>query len=57
MLAKAIVLVLLIKLVGIGAVRIYMATDNPAPAIDANAMARLFGVAPVHQSNPIGQRP
>jgi hypothetical protein len=47
-LAKAIVLVLVIKLIGVIAVRIYMATDS-APAVDANAMARMIGVSPAAQ--------
>jgi hypothetical protein len=47
-LAKAIVLVLVVKLIGITAVRIYMATDSAA-AVDANAMARMIGVSPAAQ--------
>jgi hypothetical protein len=43
-LAKAIVLVLLIKLIGVTAVRIYMAADHVEPAVDASAMARVIGV-------------
>jgi hypothetical protein len=43
-LAKAIVLVLVVKLIGITAVRIYMA-DRAAPAVDANTMARVFGLS------------
>jgi hypothetical protein len=44
-LAKAIVLVLLIKLIGVAAMRIYLSADNVEPAVDAATMARVIGVA------------
>jgi hypothetical protein len=44
-LAKAIVLILIIKLIGITAVRIYLVTDGAQPHVDASAMARAFGVS------------
>lgn len=43
-LAKAIVLVLAIKLIGIAAVRIYLVADSTGP-VDAGAMARVIGAA------------
>lgn len=43
-LAKAIVFVLVIKLVTIAAARIYLATDGAQPAVDAAVMARVIGV-------------
>ncbi|HTZ03994.1 MAG TPA: hypothetical protein VMC05_16795 [Xanthobacteraceae bacterium] len=45
-LAKAIVLILLIKLIGVTAMRVYLAADNVEPAVDAATMARVIGVAP-----------
>lgn len=48
-LAKAVVLVLVIKLIGIAAVRFYMVADKAEPVVDASTMARVIGVAaPVH---------
>jgi hypothetical protein len=44
-LAKAIVLVLLIKLIGVTAMRVYLTADNVEPAVDAATMARVIGVA------------
>ncbi len=44
-LAKAIVLVLLIKLIGVTAMRIYLSAENVEPAVDAATMARVIGVA------------
>ena len=44
-LAKAIVLVLLIKLIGVTAMRIYLTADHAVLAVDAAAMARAVGVA------------
>ncbi len=43
-LAKAIMLVLLIKLIGVTAMRVYLTADEPA--VDAATMARVIGVAP-----------
>jgi hypothetical protein len=48
-LAKAIAVVLLIKLIGMAAVRIYVVTEGAEPAIDASAMARVLGVSPPGQ--------
>lgn len=49
-LAKAIVVVLLIKLVGVTAMRIYLTADHAVPAVDAATMARVIGIAPAtHQ--------
>jgi hypothetical protein len=45
-LAKAIMLVLLIKLVGVTAMRIYLTAEDIAPAVNAATMARVIGVAP-----------
>ena len=45
-LAKAIMLVLVIKLIGITAVRIYMVADGAQPVVDADTMAHVFGVLP-----------
>ena len=45
-LAKAIVLILLIKLIGVTAMRVYLAADNVEPAVDAATMAQVIGVAP-----------
>ena len=45
-LAKAIMLILLIKLIGVTAMRVYLAADNVEPAVDAATMARVIGVAP-----------
>jgi hypothetical protein len=44
-LAKAIVLVLLIKLIGVTAMRLYLTAGNVERAVDAAAMARVIGVA------------
>jgi hypothetical protein len=44
-LAKAIMFVLVIKLIGITAVRLYMAADGVQPVVDANTMAQVFGVS------------
>ena len=43
-LAKAIVLVLVIKLVGIAGMKVFMFADGAQPAVDATAMARVIGV-------------
>jgi hypothetical protein len=43
-LAKAIVLVLIIKLIGIAGIKVFMFPDSAQPVIDANAMARVVGV-------------
>ena len=49
-LAKAIVLVLVIKLIGVTAMRIYLSIGNVEPAVDAAMMARVIGVvAPMNQ--------
>jgi hypothetical protein len=43
-LAKAIVLVLILKLVGIAAIRVFMFPDSAQPVVDATAMARAMGL-------------
>jgi hypothetical protein len=49
-LAKAIVLVLVLKLVGIAGMKVFMFPDSAQPIVDANAMARVVGVsAPARQ--------
>lgn len=48
-LGKAIAFVLIIKLLGIAAVRTYMVVGGAEPVIDAQAMARVFGVSPVER--------
>jgi hypothetical protein len=45
-LAKAIVFVLAIKLIGIAGMKIALFPDSTRPAIDANSMARDLGVLP-----------
>jgi hypothetical protein len=44
-LAKAIVLVLVIKLIGIAGMKVFVFPDGALPVVDANAMARVVGVA------------
>ena len=44
-LAKAIVVVLIIKLVGIAGVKMFMFADSTQPVVDATAMARVIGVS------------
>jgi len=44
-LAKAIVLVLLIKLAGIAGIKVFMFPDGAAPTVDAAAMARVLAPA------------
>ena len=44
-LAKAIVLVLVIKLIGIAGMKMFMFPDSAQPFVDANAMARVVGVS------------
>jgi hypothetical protein len=47
--AKAIVFVLVIKLVGIAGIKLFMFPDGAQPVVDANAMAHVLGVAnPAH---------
>lgn len=43
-LAKAIVLVLVIKLIGIAGMKVFMFPEGAQPVVDANAMARVVGV-------------
>lgn len=43
--AKAIVLVLVIKLIGAAAMRIYLTAGNVEPVVDAAVMERVIGVA------------
>lgn len=43
-LAKAIMLVLLIKLAGVAAMSVYLTADHAETAVDAAAMARVIGV-------------
>ena len=42
-LAKAIVLVLILKLIGIAGIKVFMFPDNALPVADAAAVARLVG--------------
>jgi len=42
-LAKAIVLVLVLKLAGIVGIKVFMFPDGAEPAVDAEAMARVIG--------------
>jgi hypothetical protein len=44
-LAKAIVAILVIKLAGIMAARVFMFADSARPAVDAAAMARVIGAS------------
>lgn len=50
-LAKAIMLILLIKLIGVTAMRVYLTAENVEPAVDAATMARVIGIA-VPRSQP-----
>ena len=43
--AKAIVLVLVIKLIGIAGIKVFMFPESAQPVVDANAMARVVGVS------------
>ena len=43
-LAKAIVLVLILKLVGIAGIKVFMFPDSAQPVVDATAMARAIGL-------------
>ena len=43
-LAKAIVLVLVVKLIGIAGMKVFMFADSAQPVVDATAMARVIGV-------------
>ena len=45
-LAKAIVFVLVLKLVGIAGIKVFGFPDSAQPPVDANAMARIIGVSP-----------
>jgi len=44
-LAKAIVLVLALKLIGIAGMKVFMFPDSAQPAVDANTMVRVVGVS------------
>ena len=44
-LAKAIVLVLAIKLIGIAGMKVFMFPDGAQPIVDANTIARVVGVS------------
>ncbi len=48
-LAKAIVLVLVIKLIAIAGMKIFMFADSAQPVVDATAVARAIGVPPSRQ--------
>lgn len=48
-LAKAIVLVLVIKLIGIAGMKMFMFPERAQPFVDASTMARVIGVAPPAQ--------
>ncbi|HEY5067625.1 MAG TPA: hypothetical protein VIJ04_22720 [Xanthobacteraceae bacterium] len=43
-LAKAIVFVLVIKLIGIASIKVFAFPDGAQPRVDANAMARVIGI-------------
>ena len=43
-LAKAIMLVLVIKFIGIVGMKVFMFPDSARPVVDANAVARVVGV-------------
>ena len=43
-LAKAIVFVLVIKLIGIAGMKVFMFSDSAQPVVDANVMAHVVGV-------------
>jgi hypothetical protein len=43
--AKAIVLVLIIKLVGIVGMKVFLFPDSSKPVVDATAVARVVGVS------------
>jgi len=45
-LAKAIVLVLVIKLIGLAGMKIFMFPDGAQPVVNATTMARAIGVPP-----------
>ena len=45
-LAKAIVFILVLKLVGIAGIKMFGFPDRAQPSVDANAMARVIGVSP-----------
>ena len=45
-LAKAIVLVLVIKLIGIAGMKIFMFPDSAQPIVDATAMVHVIGLSP-----------
>jgi len=42
-LAKAIMLLLVLKLIGVASIKLFMFPDNAKPAADAAAIARLVG--------------
>jgi hypothetical protein len=44
-LAKAIVFILVVKLIGIVGMKTFMFPESAQPVVDANAMARLVGVS------------
>lgn len=44
-LARAIVLILVIKLIGIAGMKMFMFPDSARPRVDANTIARVIGVA------------
>lgn len=48
-LARAIMLVLVIKLIGVAGLQIYLLAGGAPPAVDAGAMARVIGVPPASQ--------
>jgi hypothetical protein len=48
-LAKAIVFILVIKLIGLAGIKLFMFPDSAQPVVDAHAMARVIGVSkPAH---------
>lgn len=44
-LAKAIVLILVIKLIGIAGMKVFMFPDSAQPVVDSGVMAHVIGVA------------
>jgi hypothetical protein len=45
-LGKAIVFVLVIKLIGIASIKVFAFPDGAQPRVDASAMARVIGIKP-----------
>lgn len=52
-LARAVVMVLVIKLIGIAGIKVFMFPDSAQPDVDATAMARAIGP---HTISPLAPR-